>query len=276
MKNRWIETEKKFIENTKASIDVTQLDKGVFSAKILAKFDKKVKVQVTKGDKKSTYDLKNDTTAEVYPFQFGDGEYTIMVLQQVDTKYSVAFKTTVNVKIADPNSPYLMATQLINFKSDNKAIQKAVELIKTAKTDVDKVSAIYNFVIKALVYDTKKADDVISGKITSYIPVIDEIMGAGKGICYDYSTLLAAMLRSQGIPTKLVMGYVDTGTGTPQYHAWNEFYIKDKGWFKVNDMSFEGVKYNRVDSTFDSSSKSNAKIMALIGNGKNYTKSSEY
>lgn len=267
---------KKFIENTRASLDVTLSDKGVFSARVLTKYDKKVKVQISKGDKKVNYDLAGDTTSEVYPFQFGDGEYTVMVLLQVDTKYSIALNAKVNVKISDPNAPFLMSTKLINYNSDNTSVKKAAELIKTAKTDSEKAQAIYNYVVKALVYDTKKAEDVIAGKITSYIPKIDEIQKAGKGICFDYSTLLAAMFRSQGIPTKLVMGYVNTGTGTPQYHAWNEFYIKDKGWFKINEMKFEGVKYNRVDSTFESSSKSNAKVMALIGDGKNYNKTSEY
>jgi hypothetical protein len=82
------------------------------------------------------------------------------------------------------------------------------------------------------------------------------------------------MLRSQNIPTKLVIGYVKPNN---TYHAWNEIYIKDQdGPFTINNMKFNGKKFERVDPTFDSSSKSSKKVMQFIGDGTNYTKLYEY
>ena len=39
------------------------------------------------------------------------------------------------------------------------------------------------------------------------LPSVDETLKTKKGICFDYAALMTAMLRSQGIPTKLEIGY---------------------------------------------------------------------
>ena len=44
------------------------------------------------------------------------------------------------------------------------------------------------------------------------------------------------MLRSQGIPTKLVKGYSDNVDG---YHAWNEVYINEE-WITI-DTTLDAV-----------------------------------
>ena len=147
-------------------------------------------------------------------------------------------------------------------------MKKAAELTKDCKTDIEKVEEIYKFVIKSLTYDVDKANTVKSG----YLPSVDAIVDLGKGICFDYAAVFAAMLRSQGIPAKLVTGFVKPDNA---YHAWNEFYLKDKGWFKINDMKFDGKKFERVDTTFESNSKSK-KTLQFIGDGSNYSKFLEY
>lgn len=57
--------------------------------------------------------------------------------------------------------------------------------------------------MKTLTYDKKKAQTVQSG----YLPNVDQVLASKTGICFDYAALMTAMLRSQGIPTKLVVGY---------------------------------------------------------------------
>ncbi|MHC1694702.1 MAG: transglutaminase-like domain-containing protein [Eubacteriales bacterium] len=261
------------VKNTKAVIDITNAANGYFTASYLAKTNKNVKVIVEKGDKKLTYNLKNNGDIEIYPLQLGDGKYLIKVLTQLDaTKYSVSFKYELDLKLSDSKAPFLVPNQLVEFSSESKVIKKAAELVKNKKTVTDKVSAIYNYVIKAMTYDKSKASDISAGKITTYIPDIDEVVESGKGICYDYAAVFAAMLRSQGIPAKLVMGYVSGN----QYHAWNEFYIENVGWFRINEMSFNGNTFNRMDPTFDSTGNSTKTIMKFIGNGSNYTKLTEY
>lgn len=264
------------IKNEKAQIDFTDSNNlGNVKINMLEKTDKRIKVTIEKGTAKYTYDLKNDTTPEIYPFQLGDGEYTVKVwINAAADRYTLALAGKYNVKLSNPLAPFINPSQYVNFTKDSKIAKKAEELIKDSKTELEKVEKIYEFVINSLVYDTDKANAAVQGQLNGYLPSVDAIVDSGKGICFDYAAVFAAMLRSQGIPSKLVTGYVKPNNA---YHAWNEFYLKDAGgWFKINEMKFDGKKFERVDPTFDSTSKSNKKILQFIGDGSNYSKFLEY
>ena len=108
-------------------------------------------------------------------------------------------------------------------------------------------------------YDKQKAATVESG----YIPVPDQILAEGKGICFDYASLAASMLRSQGIPTKIIFGYV---APNDLYHAWNMFYTEESGWTSV-EFTVNESDWSRVDMTF----AANGADGEFIGDGSNYT-----
>ena len=96
---------------------------------------------------------------------------------------------------------------------------------------------VYEYVIKNIAYDTAKASSVQSG----YLPDVDAVLASKKGICFDYAALMTAMLRSQDVPTKLVIGY----TGS-LYHAWVNVYIDNVGWVD-NIIYFDGpVSYTHL------------------------------
>lgn len=64
------------------------------------------------------------------------------------------------------------------------------------------------------------------------------------GICYDYSSLFGSMLRSLGIPTKLVMGRKDD---IEAYHSWNEVYLEDENkWVTIDTTYDAGMKNNKI------------------------------
>ena len=86
-----------------------------------------------------------------------------------------------------------------------------------------------------------------------------------KGICFDYASLMAGMLRSQGVPCKLVVGYAGTA-----YHAWISVWSAETGWVD-GAIYFDGSVWQRMDPTFASSSKGSEAIMQYIGDGKNYS-----
>ena len=73
------------------------------------------------------------------------------------------------------------------------------------------------------------------------------------------------MLRSLGIPSKLVVGYAGEA-----YHAWVSVWTKETGWID-GVIYFDGTSWQRMDPTFASSSNKSAAIMKYIGDGKNYT-----
>ena len=70
------------------------------------------------------------------------------------------------------------------------------------------------------------------------------------------------MLRSQGIPTKMVFGDVSPDD---IYHAWNMFYTEETGWVTVK-YEVKAGSWNRLDLTFSA----NGADSSFIGDGGNY------
>ena len=264
----------------RSEIDATNKSLGYLTIRYLKETSKKLKIKITKYDNNGKeglayiYDLNNTAKAEVYSLTEGNGKYLVKVMENIDgDRYAVVQSQTFDIKLSNALAPYLIPIQYINYNSTSKAVAKAKELTKNSKTDLDRVQAIYKYILDSVVYDYDKAKKVVAGELNGYVPVIDVILDKKKGICFDYSSLMAAMLRSVGIPTKLIMGYVAPNNG---YHAWNDIYITGTGWIRVNSaVYFDGKTWSRMDSTFAAANKS-GKQTAFIGNGKNYSPLYQY
>ena len=166
-----------------------------------------------------------------------------------------------SVSLSDEFAPFIRPNQYVTYSSDSAAVAKAAELCAGLTDNLEKVEAVYTFVVNNTVYDKEKAQTVQSG----YLPNVDETLATGKGICFDYAALMSAMLRSQGVPVKLVVGY--TGSA---YHAWISVYSQNEGWVE-GKIYFDGQTWKLMDPTFASSANSSDSIMEYIGNGSNYS-----
>lgn|SRR5690625_2294 len=88
---------------------------------------------------------------------------------------------------------YLIESDEINYFSP--IIQeKAAELFHSLQTDIEKTKAAFEFVRDEISHSW----DIQSSRVTCNA---SEVMTYKEGICYAKSNLLAALLRSQGIPT---------------------------------------------------------------------------
>lgn len=254
----------------KTTIDASSTSNGYFDVKTNGPTDKKIKVVVEKGGQKMTYDLPLNGTAVSYPLQLGDGVYNVKVIENVESnKYSLIQTCDLDVKLTDQFAPFLNANVYVNFKQDSNIVKIAQQVTAGCATDLEKLDKVYSYVADLLTYDSDKAATVQPG----YIPQIDSVLASKKGICYDYAAVMAAMLRSQNIPTKLVTGYVSPNN---TYHAWNEVYIKDVGWVKTGEMSFDGTTWKLLDPTFLSSSNKSEAIQKFIGDGSHYSRKSDF
>lgn len=74
--------------------------------------------------------------------------------------------------------------------------------------------------------------------ITNIETTLDEILVHKKGVCQDFAHLLLQFLRTAGIPSRYVSGYVcpnSTGLrGEGATHAWVEFYTPKQGWLGID------------------------------------------
>lgn len=244
-----------------AIIDYSNISDGYVMVQFTADTDARLKVQVKCEGNTYTYNITPKQWV-VLPLSEGNGEYTVSVFQNVSgSKYATVVSATVNANITDETSVFLYPNQYVDFSVAKNAVAKAASLTKGLKNPLDKVAAIYDFVINTLTYDKEKADTVQSG----YLPVLDDVLKAKKGICFDYAALMAGMLRSQGVPCKLVVGYAGSA-----YHAWINVWSESEGWIN-GVIFFNGTTWERMDPTFASASNGSQAIAQYIGDGKNYT-----
>ena len=223
-----------------AYIDVSAVSDGYVGVSAVS--DSRLKFQVLKGEETYTYDLDGDGTPRIFPLQCGDGTYTLRVMENVtDNKYAELYSIDQDVVLTDEFQPFLRPTAYVNYTADSLCVQKANELAATANNEEDVVKAIFDYVTKNIKYDKEKAE----AATTIYLPDPDETMESGKGICFDYASLTASMLRSQGIPTKVIFGYVSPDD---LYHAWNMFYTEESGWVTV-EFAVDPNDWNRLDLT---------------------------
>lgn len=225
------------------TIDASHMSEGYIMVSYTGT-NEKVKLQITGSDEVVyTYDLHGDY--ETFPLTAGSGSYTVGVFENIEgTSYSTLFTQTIDVKIDDEFGPYLYANQYVNFNGDSKVVEKAEELSKPCNDDLEVIEQVYNYMISNFTYDYDKAESVQSG----YLPDVDEVFETQTGICFDYAAVMAAMLRSQRIPTRLEVGYAGD-----VYHAWISTYIEEQGW--VNGIiQFDGKNWELMDPTFASTS----------------------
>ncbi|MCW5936459.1 MAG: lasso peptide biosynthesis protein [Fimbriimonadaceae bacterium] len=96
-----------------------------------------------------------------------------------------------------------------------------------------------------------------------------EIWSSGEGVCRDHAIVLATILRSNGIPARLVSGLV-YGAGAFYYHAWVEALIENR-WIGLDstrsrsliDATHIKVREGTVGEAFTSFLLDGAKIQVL-------------
>ncbi len=75
--------------------------------------------------------------------------------------------------------------------------------------------------------------DYIPGATVVDSPV-EQILATREGVCQDYAHVMASILRSWGIPTRYVSGYLGSadgnGASSGESHAWVESWFPELGW----------------------------------------------
>lgn len=248
-------------ENDSALIDYSDTSQGYVMVQYRKEAEEKLKAQVkTPEGLTYTYTLTPKVWA-VFPLTEGDGQYKVTVYRNVSgNSYATVCSQSFTVELEDAMLPFLTANQYVNYTEETKCIKEAEKVCENAKTELEKVEAVYAWTMKKFSYSKIKAKTVESG----YIPDLDAVFKARKGICFDYASTMAAMLRSQGVPTKLVIGY-----SGEVYHAWLSVYTEESGWVS-GVVYFDGEEWSLMDPTFADTAKSEAEFKDYIGDATNY------
>ena len=238
-------------------IDLSSVEEGYVAVSAVS--ENRLKFQVIT-DETYNYDMNNDGTPSIFPLQSGNGEYSFRVMEHIaDSKYAALYETSADVVLKDEFQPYIRTNDYVSYNRNSNCVKMASDFASGSSDALDLINQVFAYVCDNIVYDQAKASSVETG----YIPDPDETLASKKGICFDYASLTAAMFRSQGIPTKVIFGYVSPNN---LYHAWNMIYTTEQGWI-VAEFKMDENNWNRVDLTFSA----NGADADFIGDGSNYT-----
>lgn len=261
-----------------AEVDYSMADEGYVQVKLTKQITKTVYGFTTfandQAEARTGFPLKLDQWVKI-PLTGGNDKYKISIKPQgiIYEVFNVAF----DAEPKDPDAWMLMSTALIDFENAPKTVAKAEELTKNCKTDAEKITAIFEFVAKTIKYDNKlieaeKNQLVANGFIDQRNYNLDDILDSKTGVCEHYAILMAGMLRSQGIPCKLIGGLAYNGKDWVK-HAWVAISPDTKGL----NMSRLGAGHEpdgwiRLDPTWGNTASGRAK--AAID--KNHTSQEAY
>jgi len=197
--------------------------------------------------------LAANETCVIVPLAFGNGSYNIVAAEIVsDGRASSLIAQQIDVRLSDVHAPFLRPNRWVNYTLDSNVVKKSSELLNGVTGLIDRVRVIYNFVVASLTYNYDLAAQVTANPNFVYIPDLDRVLASGKGICFDYASIMAAMLRSQGVITRMVWGWVQNPQGAPEFHAWIDVYSDVDGWLN-GIVFFDGKGYSKLDPTWASS-----------------------
>ena len=239
-------------------IDVSHAAQGYVAAS--AENESRMKLLVEKDGVRYSYDLPGDGTPVIAPINLGDGAYDVQVMQNTSgDRYASVNTVSVDVALESEFEPFLRPNVFCSYDEESACVAKANELAAGAQNEGDVLRSVYTWIADNISYDAEKAERLADA--SGYVPDPDATLAEGTGICFDYVSLGAAMLRSQGIPTKIVTGYVSPDN---IYHAWNLVYL-DGSWRSVR-VSVDADTWTRIDLTFAAGGSER-----YVGDAKEYT-----
>mgnify|MGYP002621628606 CR=1 FL=1 len=244
-----------------AAIDYSNITRGYVMARVTGNPEKAHKFLLKGPETVYTYNLsQGDWTA--FPLSDGNGHYQADVYESVgDSKYVTILSVAFEAFMEDEFAPFLRPNQYVDFSDSPNTIATAEVLTRGCESELEMVAAVYDFVVENLKDDKQLAQTVQSG----YLPVLEKVLESKKGICFDYAALMTGMLRSRGLPCKLVVGYAGDA-----YHAWIDVWSEESGWID-GVIFFDGSSWQRMDPTFYSTGGKSRDISKFIGDGSNYS-----
>ena len=242
------------------TVDLTNSSDGYLFVKSTGEIED-IKIQLSCNDS-LTYTYIIPKGDSVIPLSMGDGKYSIVAYESMGEPglYATKFAGDIDVSMPDPFLPFLYPNCYVKFDINSDVVALGKELAAGKQSDIEVIASVYDYVVKNITYDHERAETVKP----DYVPNVDDVLKEKKGICFDYAALMAAMLRSQRIPTRLEFGYAGDA-----YHAWITTYIEDVGWIN-GIIKFDGVDWTLMDPTF-AANAGTKEIKSFIGDGSNYT-----
>jgi len=127
------------------------------------------------------------------------------------------------------------------IKNQNKIDKILSKIMQPNKSIVTIAQECNEYIFKNFIY-TKG--------ITTIYTTLDEILEIKKGVCQDFAHLLLQLLRTAGIPSRYVSGYIcpneNDYRGEGATHAWVEIFTPNQGWLGLDPTNNIWTMANHV------------------------------
>ncbi len=164
------------------------------------------------------------TNAVVVPITNGDGEYVLHLYRRIGDTDVLVFRKSV---VVSGEYDFLQNTTDVNWEKDGAVAKLSKVLLPSNASAQKKVELAYKYIELNFWFDQDMTPMEFRRCYT------DEFVSINGGHQIDFASTFAAILRSAGVPTKIVRGLISE-TGTP--HIWNEVLI-DGTWYVVDTFS---------------------------------------
>lgn len=112
------------------------------------------------------------------------------------------------------------------------------------KNQINSILKKINLPEKSIITIAKQCNEYVFNNftytkgITNIETTVDEILEIKKGVCQDFANVLLQLLRTVGIPSRYVSGYIcpneNDFRGEGATHAWVEIYTPKQGWLGLD------------------------------------------
>jgi transglutaminase-like putative cysteine protease len=147
-------------------------------------------------------------------------------------EYDLAASTTADKIPKELADRYTGPSRYWSFEGGVK--EQAAKLVDPKAPVINNVRAVHQFVIDKLTYNKDKIKFNIRQGAEKALAQPDN------AVCLEYADLLVAMLRSQGIPARMPVGYAyrndlkNSNSVADSLHAWAEVYVPGIGWMTLD------------------------------------------
>ena len=162
-----------------------------------------------------------------------DGGLTHLQILHPDTiRYRVGLSSSAGLHLGSGLPPPFPVDEAARYEAGDRITALAAEVAGTAETD-EQARRVQAFLMREYSYSL----DLLG--IRSDRPVEDFLFNWRRGHCEYFASSMVLMLRSLGIPARLVTGYLGAEYNPfedyymvrqSNAHAWVEAYLPDRGW----------------------------------------------
>ena len=131
--------------------------------------------------------------------------------------------------VADTTNKAVHLQHEPNFQARAHRIRQTADSL-IGKTEEETVRNIFNFVVNHLEYHRFPNDNRGAKRA----------LRQGRGDCTEYSELMIALCRANGIPARIANGFVTTHVSDNPRHNWVEVYFSDVGWVAFDPTFADG------------------------------------